>query len=495
MSTDSPDRPRRPLKPPPNFQSRRGQLRLFVLVAACMGVLYLVTEAAKPERWGWFFGIKPPVEEPVETPEELDTRIPDSQALPDSDPDVVRVVNPFRGTLDEHAALDANDPVSRAQADGWSAFFEQATRDEHDLVAKGLKFAAKPSPLPPEDTIAWTALLEKIDGFWAGYRENALQSLTEPVKEGEEPSLSEEERETWIGVLDQVTSAWQADRAVLAKLAQSEEISWSESERERLDLWRLRWERLGLAAIKDDTVHRPAEGDAWFRLFDVLKNTSASELKKQPAERVNFVQLHKETDEYRGKLVRFSGRIMQAKRIKATENVYGIEHQYLLWIKPDDGPKTPVVVYALEMPKDFPTLDQPNLDGGYTKLREDVTITGYLFKRWAYRAKEGTHTAPLVLAKVPEWLPSPNVTRGTELPSRQTFLLWLAGTALFGVAVALMIYWRTRDTSPALKSFQTSSAAQQELQQSLDGADAGPGTLESLRLLEERDQAGEGRST
>lgn len=472
------------------------QIRLFILVAACMAVLYLVTEAANPKRWGWFFG-QPVADAPVEPAPEVETRLLDAEAVDKTDPDVVKIVDPFRGSLDDAAALEATDPVSHAQADGWSAFFEQASRDEHDLVAKALLYATGKKVFDFDDATAWNELLEKMEGFWQGYRLNAMKALEAPQAEATDagPPLGEKEKQVWIGVLDKVQENWRADRAILAKLAQAGDLQFSDEQQHRLRLWQLRWERLGLAAIKDDTVHRPQEGDAWFRLFAVLKETPQDRLDKQPAEHVNYVQLYKETDEYRGKLVRFRGRIMQAKRIKATQNVYGIEQQYLIWIKPEDGPKTPVVVYALEMPKGFPTLDKPTLDGDYTKLREDVTITGYLFKRWAYRAQEGTHTAPLVLTKAPHWVPSPVVTRGDELPSRQVFLMWVVGCALFGAVVATAIYMRTRAMSPAIESFQNSPLAQQELQQSLNTADAGPGTLESLRLLEERDQQSEGNST
>lgn len=486
MSDESSSRPKRTLQPPPDFQSRKMQVRLFVLVAACMGVLYLVTEAARPERWGWFFGQARPAPPPA-APEEIDTRIDDPETR-QTEPDVVRIADPLRGTLDETARLEAKDPVSLALADGWSAFFEQASHDDRDLVALGLKALESRQPLPVERATSWSELLEKIDGFWSAYKTSAIKGLEAPPREGDPPALSDEEKQKWKDVLDDVEEAWRADRALLARLAQAEPTAYTDAEREQLRLWQLRWERLSLAAIRDDTVHRPQETDAWFALFDRLQQTDQAQLDKQDAPSVSFVQMFKETDDFRGKLVRFQGRIMQAKPIKASQNVYGIKQQYLLWIQPDDAPKSPVVVYALAMPKDFPTLDSPNLDGGYTKLREDVVVTGYLFKRWAYRAQEGTQVAPLVVTKSVKWQPSPIVTRGNELPSATTFLIWLGACALLGSVVALAIYVRTRALSPAMESFQNSPIAQRELHTSLSTAQAGPGPLEALRLMEQRDQ-------
>lgn len=489
MSSPTPSSPHRPkLKPVPEYRSRKAQLRLFVLVTACMGVLYAVTESARPERWGWFFG-DPPVAKQAEPPEEkIDTRL---ASLSDSENalGVVTITAPFRGALDDAAALEAEDPVAVALNDGWAAFYQQASLDDHDLVAKALKQASQGHGLKDTDAEVWTNFLTQVDRFWLDYRENALRSLDEVDPENpDQPPLAPEQKQKWVQVLDQLKDAWQADRAVLAKLSQPGELTLSEEEQAQLRRWQLRWERLSLAAVKDDTVHRPAEMDAWYRLLDVLNTTSQTELDQQPAIKVSFQQLFKESDDYRGKLVRIRGRIMQAKPIKASKNVYGIEQQYMLWIQPEGAPDSPIMVYALALPAGFPSLDDPQLAGGYTKLREDVEITGYFFKRWAYLGHGGTYTAPLILAKAPHWFPSPDVSRGDELPSSGTFLLWVLGSALFAIAMAGLAYVRTRARSPALESFKTSANAKRELEESLADAHAGPSPLDALKQLEERDR-------
>jgi hypothetical protein len=55
LHIDEGDEPlkRRPLRPPPNFQSRGFRLRLMTLFAALVLVLILMQEAGKPERWEW----------------------------------------------------------------------------------------------------------------------------------------------------------------------------------------------------------------------------------------------------------------------------------------------------------------------------------------------------------------------------------------------------------------------------------------------------------
>jgi hypothetical protein len=75
-----------------------------------------------------------------------------------------------------------------------------------------------------------------------------------------------------------------------------------------------------------------------------------------------------------------------------------------------------------------------------------------------------------------------------------TFLSWVLGCALFATVVAVVVYVRTKSRSPAIETFENSPLAQRELKESLSNANAGPGTLESLRMLEDRDRGTKGTS-
>jgi hypothetical protein len=158
-----------------------------------------------------------------------------------------------------------------------------------------------------------------------------------------------------------------------------------------------------------------------------------------------------------------------------------------LGVEPTEGPaQTAILVHALELPPGFPPLDSPTLDGGYTKLREDVEVTGYFLKRVAYYARDGMNTAPLVLTHAPRWFPSNDLaSTRAALPSRSTFLTWVAGAALLGIVIAVVAYRRSRAASPALESLHHSPAAQRELADSLTNAQAGPTVEESLRAMAE----------
>jgi hypothetical protein len=85
------------------------------------------------------------------------------------------------------------------------------------------------------------------------------------------------------------------------------------------------------------------------------------------------------------------------------------------------------------------------VDGEYVETDETVSVTGYFFKRWAYRAQDSTRLAPLILAKTLRWEPEPLAEQPAS-GSATNLQVWLLvlGTLLFGVCVSLLVYWTTR---------------------------------------------------
>lgn len=465
------------------------QVRLFIIVAACMGVLYLITEAAKPSNWSWFFGQPPAAQQPNSAEDEVDTRL-SSLVGEDgpSEPGVVKITDPLRSKLDEKVAAAGLDPVERSLIDGWAGLFESTPLDDRRRVAQAFSVVGKKEVLPADAHEPWKELLGRFDAFWQDYADDARKSLKAADNGdefGEEKPLTAEEREAWEKVLQQVVERWQAERSSLMKLAGASFDDLEQEDLQRIEGVQRRWERLALAAVRDDTVHRPAEADAWFRLLDVLQSTPAKELERQPAEEVSYIQLFRQPNEYRGKLVRFKGRIMQVKSLPVAPNVYGIKQQYQLTLRPEDGPDEPVIVYSLELPEGFPLPDDPQ-----TRIREDAEVTGYFFKRWAYLAQDGIHTAPLVLAKSPTWNPGPDMSSRVEtLPSAWVLLAMTGGALVVAIGVAVIANWLSKSGRSLHEVLESSPEAQEVLHRSLENPAAGPSVLESLKMLEDRDQS------
>ena len=58
-----------------------------------------------------------------------------------------------------------------------------------------------------------------------------------------------------------------------------------------------------LDGIRDDTYFRPVEKDTWFYLFSLLRNASNESIEQHSLGPVSTLQLYRQPDSYRGKLV------------------------------------------------------------------------------------------------------------------------------------------------------------------------------------------------
>jgi len=190
-----------------------------------------------------------------------------------------------------------------------------------------------------------------------------------------------------------------------------------------------------LEAIRDDTIFRHAECDAWFHLLRILEDTDEQTLERKSLGRVTFAQLFTLPNDYRGQLVTLYGTIRRARSLPAPKNDYAIERYYQLCLQPEDNRTTPMVVYCLHLPEGFPT---------GMKTSADVAVTGFFFKRWAYKAQDTVRTTPVVLARTVDWQrPTSRPRNAVEVNA--VFLAIVFGAAiLLSVAVSLYVYARTR---------------------------------------------------
>ena len=151
-----------------------------------------------------------------------------------------------------------------------------------------------------------------------------------------------------------------------------------------------------LAQIRDDTVFRGPEQEAWFQIWMTLRSADMRSLAQSSARRVSFIELFGQPRSHRGRLVRFRGTLHRLERMTAPANDYDIKDYWQGWLEPEGGPVSPIVVYFLRLPEGMPH---------GLKIGEPVEVVGYFFKRWAYAATDTVRTAPLVLALEPIWKP------------------------------------------------------------------------------------------
>lgn len=190
-----------------------------------------------------------------------------------------------------------------------------------------------------------------------------------------------------------------------------------------------------LGQVRDDTVFRVEEQDAWFNILDVLNRTDAATIARQSAGSVSFAQLYRQSPLYRGRVVSTSGVVRQADHYsRVTQNSAGIGSYYRLTLFPADHRDTPMFVYCLSLPERFPV---------GTGIEEFVEVDAVFFKRWVYEGKGGLFTTPILLAKDFRWQPRLVVR---EDPPAQPWLVVviIAAAAVFSTAVSAVIYRRTK---------------------------------------------------
>lgn len=194
-------------------------------------------------------------------------------------------------------------------------------------------------------------------------------------------------------------------------------------------------EGAGLAAtaaaldrVRDDTVFREGDRDAWFEIWKTLRDDGPPP--PQAARQVSFSELFGQPRSFRGRPVALAGTLRRLEQVDAPANDYGIDDYWQGWLEPEGGPASPVVVYFLDIPAGMPT--------GFA-IAERVDVTGYFFKRWAYAAKDTVRLAPLVMAVAPRWSPRPPARPAIDFVAALT-----TGTILLVMLVTLIGIWFAR---------------------------------------------------
>jgi hypothetical protein len=432
------------------------QWKVFMMVACLMLVFILMQEAKKPENWRWMWAFQDPqaLDSAITDGDEVDTRLrmppeaaeggmpgealirgvdgDDSQAAP-GESVAEQVDQAGSSTLSGQLT-----PVQRARHDAWTGLLALLESEDRTRFLRGVKAARDEVEMADEDRAAWSSIRVILDSGWRDYLDRAFLAVSQ-----DQGRLTDQEKRDWLDVIAQLESDW-SDRVgpTLAAVGAGDALT-SEQRQILLTLQRT-LDRVFLDEIRDNTVFRPGEKDAWFRMLEQLNSQSAEQLRAASLGPVGYLQLYRQPADYRGKLVTVRGEIRLGHYRQAPSNFYGIEGYYIFWLKPS-GSNSPIVVYSLDVPDQFPDVVAMERAGEKPELNEEVEFTGFFFKRWAYRAEDGTRLTPLLLAKSPRWqAPLRPAGQPTALPGASFWALVIGGTCVFGIGVACYVYWASR---------------------------------------------------
>lgn len=144
-----------------------------------------------------------------------------------------------------------------------------------------------------------------------------------------------------------------------------------------------------------------------------------------------FVDMLRNSSEYRGQPVFLTGHVLQTVEYDAEENPYGIDKLYETSLYTEDARHNLTTVVFLEKPDELP-LGGETVDG--------IEVAGYFLKLYWYPAGDNqTHKAPLILARTVTVRPPP--AHGPLVPPEIGYPLLVAGFVLL-----VAVVWRIQQS-------------------------------------------------
>lgn len=185
--------------------------------------------------------------------------------------------------------------------------------------------------------------------------------------------------------------------------------------------------RTALSRVRDATFFRESDNDAWFQVWNTVRESGMESLKRAGPHDVSFSELFAQPRSFRGRLVRMKGTFHRLEQVRAPANDYGIEDYWQGWMEPAGGPASPVVVQCLDLPAGMPSgmaIDEP------------VEVVGYFFKNYAYNAADTIRVAPVIMTLAPTWKPRP---ASVESPWEQGGVTLVVMATLVGIGAAIWL--------------------------------------------------------
>ena len=462
-------------RPPPNYFSRKVQYKLFALVALLMTVVVMMERVSDPDLFR-FFDEHTAVEVNSST-----TASSGNSANPLFDPQLARFGNPLPPT-----ASQASRDLQSTHLSLWTAILKKLTSAEQQTLVDTLHRARNGKRGNDQQQTNWWDLYQKIDLLYQKYEQQLMLSI-----HSTSTALTPEQKTRAQAVLSQLRMRWtQSQRKAFLDILETTSAQDPEANQNEYQFVQHILDQIGISRINDHTVFRNSDNLAWFRMLETLRTAAADRLQASVVVTPNILELSKQQDTFRGKLISMRGEVRKAYRVQAPTNQFDIQQYYVLVIRPSGGGTTPLIVYCLQPPTGFPALPDKDIDRSTADINDVVQVTGYFFKSWAHIGTQGQmHSSPLMLANSFQWLPHAQMPQTTsaksasQLPVWALFVIPLILAILFTAGVYLMSRWKGQtatDTSPTDISQHLAGLSDDEV---------APPTREALQQLAEQNSS------
>jgi len=414
--------------PPPNYQSRKVQIRLLGLVFALMLVIAMAIEARDPANFAWMWHLDGTTSTPPPITEESKV-----DRTPNSDPET-KLREDFLTHVVTHISEEQRDTLLRRLDSQLDPTRDYGDRTEGDFLASPLVAVTESyfdnafERLGPDDGPKWKPLLVDLQERWNA---EVIQQVIENRRDL-----------TNIGLL------------VALRSTLEDEI---------------------LRLVKDNTMFERRESLAWRAM---LRRAMQESENAEPIATTRL-QLAEQPAGYRGRAISVGGRVLRGYTVEAKPNPFDIEKYNVLWIRPHGADHLPIAIYCLQLPAGFPPLE-PLREGG-NRIDEEIESTGWFYKHWAYASSTGLSLAPLLVARSVVWYP-----RTREVES-QLNPMFIAVQVLLAVAFAAVfsrfVYRWSRWANVSRQQLAGESRIEE-----LTPDDLGPGVSDGLRQMEREER-------
>ena len=459
-------------RPPPNYYSRKVQYKLFALVALLMTVVVMMDKVRDPDLFR-FFDDHAAVETNSST-----SASSGNNAKPLFDPQLARFGNPLPPT-----ASQASRDLQSTHRTLWIAILKKLTSAEQQTLVDTLHRARNGQRGNDQQHTHWWDLYQKIDLLYQKYEQQLMLSIHTTST-----ALTLEQKTRVQAVLGQLRTRWTQTlrKAFLDILETTPDERDQEANQTEYQFIQHILDQIGISRIDDHTVFRNSDNLAWFRMLETLRTAAADRLQASVLVTPNILELTKQQDAFRGKLISMRGEVRKAYRVQAPTNQLDIPQYYVLVIRPSGGGTTPLIVYCLQPPSGFPSLPDKDIDRSTADMNDVVQVTGYFFKSWAHVGTQGQmFSSPLMLANSFQWLPHETMATTSAKPASQLpvwaiFVIPLILAVGFTGGVYLMSRWKGKtatDKSPTDISQHLAGLSDDEV---------APPTREALQQLAEQ---------
>ena len=216
---------------------------------------------------------------------------------------------------------------------------------------------------------------------------------------------------------------------------------------------------VNLESVKDkEPIRSGEEGLAFCEALVKAHQTSDQAFAQSATRNLTYANLFNEPQLHRGKVIHFEGRLRRLARFEppAETKLDGIKDQYEGWMfDPERYGANPLCVYFTDLPDGLEPGD---------KLDVRVSVDGYFFKIYRYKAADGTRDAPLLIGRtltLKQAPAKPDSEEGGLFSSIMAVAFMAALGGVFLLALLLTLWYRRSDqqVQQRLTTAQASSFA------------------------------------